>query len=180
MALGMIVVRRTAVAVSMLLAMMSVSAVADDVPEGWKRNDCIAYLILSDFLRDMSNGSDKIFVACISNSIGTDELFSDPSPKLLSALATAFADREGVRLRQASECEETTGEVRERKSGTAAMYVWVNENKDDPISPGLADCGEFTVDWHRALLGGGGAYYHLLSHKTLIDVERDGFCMKGE
>lgn len=154
---------------------------ADEVPAGWKRDDYIAYLILSDYLRDMSKDSNEIFVACISNRIGTDQLFTDPSPKLLNALTTVLADRAGVKLRRASQCDETTGEVRERKSGAAAMYVWADESKPDPLSPETPNgCGEYEVDWHHAGLWGGGAYYHLNDTKSPIEVERDTLCFIAE
>jgi hypothetical protein len=141
-----------AIVVVCLFLTMSVSALADSVPAGWERNDYIAYLILSNFLTNMTMQGDDIFVACVGYGVaGMGDPRRDPSPQLMKALVQKFATGgRHVPLRLDSQCIETPGRVEERETGAAAMFVSVTVGK-----------GGGTASWHHASLWGGGTLYEV-------------------
>lgn len=170
--------RKPRVAVAIVFAVLVIatgltwlSPSGDGVPRGWDRPDYIAYLALSDQLKDATKG-DQPFIACISNDIGVGDLHHvDPSRQLMAALQSEFADHPHASLRLASACRQKNGHPEETATGKPAVWVYA---EIDMIQTG--DCGPYAVGWHIAPLNGGSFRYHIVPDRKPIELVRDAGC----
>lgn len=162
----------------LLLVLLTVSCRTNDLPEGWERDDYIAYLAISDFLRQPSPHREPS-VVCVVNGIGAHAAYydklPDPSLKLLDGLTTEFAGSHTYTFRPGSACHDVLGVVRERTTGRDAMYISVSRSRPEQIL-----CGGYEVDWHHAVLWGGGAYYAVNLDQEPLVVNRSEICFIGE
>jgi hypothetical protein len=161
-------------------ATLIMAACAGGVPPGWERDDYLAYLVISDFLRlrDIHGEPSEPFVACIVNGIGRPsadyEDLPDPSPQLLNALISDFSSGTDKRtIRPGSACHEVSARgVEERATGRPAIYVSVDTNEDD--------CGTHLVNSHHAALWGQGAFYRVDLNIVPAKAIRHEFCFVAE
>ena len=185
MALGAVTLRlvhRIAMA-SALWVSGCASMHGENVPAGWERDDYIAYLALSDFLRlpDIHSQPSKAFVACVVNGMGRPpsryEDLPDPSPQLLSALIAEFASGPNKRtIRPGSACHEVPAEgVQERDTGHWAIFVSV-----EAVPPEMFGCGTHKASLHHAMLWGQSAFYEVNLERTPPEAVRSELCFEAE
>jgi len=182
MALG--VMRRTAatfIAGAILTSVVAAPhACADGVPQGWDRNDYIAYLAISDMIKAEFN-EPWLRTACVS--VAKDDvtrLNSEPSPEVLKALTSDLADV-GLWFHPASDCVDARDGVKERSNQRKAIFVYFYPlNSSD--SSGLARIGctaEYAAGWHSAGMWGNGYFYRVVDGADRVSILRSS-CVSAE
>lgn len=177
------------VAFAVLFSVLISACDSGPIPNGWDRNDYIAYLIFSDALQQARKNpnSSKFPIFCIADNVGLDSPdLHDPSAKLMESL---LADNEDVpsnlKLRLASECEARgSGQaIVERSTGSDAMWFVVGGGKTAGATTGSGNPStkptRYTLGWHNAPLLGGGVTYRIEeSQNSLIVIRNEGMWME--